>query len=209
MSKFIDYLSTFLKALDLLPDFNTQTGIFCAMAWIATLIALLLFGISFIADLGDGDADAGSGDGDAGWFSVRAVNGFLLGFGWAGFVASNHGCSVLAAIGIGLLIGLIMFLLVAILMRFINGLKCDGTLQYTTLVGMTGTVYVTLPPGGEPGGQVQVNHPGQMLTMQAVQYGDKPLPAQTRVVVVDATSQLLTVRPFTAEDLHNHNTTKQ
>ncbi len=188
MSKFIDYVSTFLKALDLLPDFNSQTGIFCAMAWIATLIALLLFGISFIADLGDGDADA---------------------FGWGGFVASNHGCSVLAAIGIGLLIGLIMFLLVAVLMRFINGLKCDGTLQYSTLVGMTGTVYVTLPPNGEPGGQVQVNHPGQLLTMQAVQYGDKPLPAQTRVVVVDATSQLLTVRPFTAEDLHNHNTTKQ
>ena len=201
MSKFIDYVSTLLKALDLLPNFNTQTGIFCAMAWIATLIALLLFAISFIAD-------AGSGDGDAGWFSVRAVNGFLLGFGWAGFVASNHGCGVLSAIAIGLAIGLIMFLLVAILMRFINGLKCDGTLQYTTLVGMTGTVYVTLPPNGEPGGQVQVNHPGQMLTMQAVQYGDKPLSAQTRVVVVDATSQLLTVRPFTAEDLHNHNTTK-
>ena len=126
MSKLIDYLSTFLKALDLLPNFNTQTGIFCAMAWFATLIALLLFVISFIADLGDSDADAGSGDGDAGWFSVRAVNGFLLGFGWAGFVASNHGCGVLSAIAIGLAVGLIMFLLVAILMRFINGLKCDG-----------------------------------------------------------------------------------
>ena len=81
-------------------------------------------------------------------------------------------------------------------MRFIYSLKSDGSLNYATLVGMTGTVYVTIPPRGEPGGQVQVAHPSQMITMAAVQEGDEPLPAMTRIEVVSATTYQLVVRPI-------------
>ena len=63
---------------------------------------------------------------------------------------------------------------------------------------MTGTVYVSIPPHGEPGGQVQVAHPSQMITMPAVQEGDVPLPAMTRIEVVSATTYQLLVRPVSA-----------
>ena len=122
------------------------------------------------------------------------VIGFMLGFSWGGFVCIQSGMSTAGSVGVGVLVGLFMFLLIAQLMRFIYGLRSDGSLDYKTLVGMKGTVYVTIPPHGEPGGQVQVAHPSQLVTMQAIQYGDHPLPAQTRIIVTEANTLQLVVR---------------
>lgn len=190
-----DWIARILKAASLLPDFNSPLGIFCAIAWIGTLLSALMFIIAFIADLGGSDFDAGSVDGDTGSFSVQAVMGFILGFGWGGYLAVAGGAGVGLGIAVGVLLGIVMFFIIAGLMKLIYSLKSDGSLKYESLVGMTGTVYVTIPPKGEPGGQVQVSHPSQLITMAAVQEGDTPLPAQTRIEVVAATTYQLTVRP--------------
>lgn len=193
------WILNLLKAADLLPHFNSAVGIFCAIAWAATLISLVMFIASAVADVADGAdaADAaGDVDGDAGMFSTRAIIAFILGFGWGGYLTVVNGSGVGMGITVGLLLGILMFVLVAALMKFIYSLKSDGSLKYETLVGMTGTVYVTIPPHGEPGGQVQVSHPSQLITMAAIQEGDTPLPAQTRIEVVQATTYQLTVRPI-------------
>lgn len=70
---------------------------------------------------------------------------------------------------VGLGVGAVMFVIVAGMMKLIYSLKSDGTLKHDSLVGLTGTVYVTVPPHGEPGGQVQIAHPSQLLTIAAVQ----------------------------------------
>ncbi len=186
-----------LHSVNLLPEFDTARGIFCAIAWISTLLSLGLFLISLFADFdgGDVDGDAGSG-GDTGMFSIRACMGFVLGFGWGGFCASQAGLAAVPAAGVGVLVGLVMFFLVAAMMRFVYSLRSDGTLDYSTLTGHSGTVYVTIPPRGEVGGQVQIAHPNQLITIAAVQEGDSPLPAQTRVVVTAATSGQVTVKPL-------------
>lgn len=192
-----NWVTTMLHAADLLPDFSSARGVFCSIAWVATLLSLGLMCLAFFADFGgDGDADVpGDGvDGDTGHFSMRAVVGFLLGFGWGGYVAVQSGMGTAGGIIVGLVLGVVLFFVVAGIMRFIYGLKTDGSLNYASLVGMTGTVYVTIPPHGEPGGQVQVSHPSQMVTMSAVQKGDTPIPAQTRIIVEEATTFQLTVR---------------
>lgn len=195
--QFIPWLLDLLRKADLIPDFASARGIFCAIAWLASLLSLFTIVVGLLFDIG-GDADAdvsgGSVDGDTGAFSLRTAVGFLLGFGWGGYVATQCGCSILVSIGIGLLLGFIMFFIVAGIMRLIYSLKTDGSLDYTSLVGKTGTVYITIPPHGEPGGQVQVSHPSQMITMAAVQNGDTPLPAQTRIIVEEASTFQLTVR---------------
>ncbi len=186
---------------DLLPHFDSAVGIFCAIAWTATLVSVGMFLFSAFADVADGAdaADAaGSIDGDADLFSTRAIIAFILGFGWGGYLSVVNGSGPMAGTAVGLGVGLLMFLLVALLIKLIYSLKSDGSLKYETLVGMTGTVYVTIPPKGEPGGQVQVSHPSQLITMAAVQEGDTPLPAQTRIEVVHATTYQLTVRPVTS-----------
>lgn len=193
----IGQLTSMLRAADLLPDFASARGIFCAIAWLATLLSFITLVCGIFMDVaGDGDADIGGDgvDGDTGAFSLRASVGFLLGLGWGGFVAVQWGFSTEAAIGIGIALGLIMFFIVAGTMRLIYSLKTDGSLDYASLVGMTGTVYVTIPPKGEPGGQVQVSHPSQLITIAAIQYGDSPLPPQTRIIVEEASTYQLVVR---------------
>ncbi|MBR5894665.1 MAG: hypothetical protein IKZ13_03895 [Akkermansia sp.] len=190
-----EWIARILDAASLLPNFNTPLGIFCAIAWVGTLISAIMFIVAFIADMGGGELDAGAVDGDMGAFSVQAVMGFILGFGWGGYLTVAGGAGVGLGIFVGLLVGIIMFFIIAGIMKAIYSLKVDGSLKYESLVGMTGTVYVTIPPHGEPGGQVQVSHPSQLVTMAAVQDGDEPLPAQTRIEVVAATTYQLTVRP--------------
>lgn len=190
-----EWITRILDAASLMPDFDSPLGIFCAIAWIATLISGITFAIAFIADLGGGDFDAG----DTGSFSVQTVMGFVLGFGWGGYLAVLGGAGVGLGIVVGILVGIIMFFVIAGIMKAIYSLKSDGSLKYETLVGMTGTVYVTIPPNGEPGGQVQVSHPSQLITMAAVQEGSEPLPAQTRIEVVAATTYQLTVRPVASQ----------
>lgn len=186
-------------ALNMWPEFSTARGIFCAIAWTATALAVVMFVISMFSDITGGGVDAGGADidtsaGDAGVFSIQAVIGFMLGFGWIGFMGICMGWSVAWSVVAGLVAGVVMFVIVGAIIRFIYSLKSDGTIDYATLVGKEGTVYVTIPPHGEPGGQVQVAHPNQLLTMAAVQEGDEPLPAQTRIVVTAATPLQLTVR---------------
>lgn len=193
------WLTAALHAADLLPDFSSARGVFCSIAWLASLLALGLMVVSLLTEVGGGDVDAGGDgadavDGDAGHFSMRAVVGFLLGFGWGGYVAVQSGLGVGGGILVGLVLGVALFFIVAGIMRFIYSLKTDGTLNYSSLVGTTGVVYVTIPPNGEPGGQVQVSHPSQLVTMAAVQKGDKSLPAQTRIVVEEASTSHLVVR---------------
>lgn len=195
----ISSLYQFSLALNMWPEFSTARGIFCAIAWTATALAVVMFVISMFSDITGGGVDAGGADidtsaGDAGVFSIQAVIGFMLGFGWIGFMGICMGWSVAWSLVAGLVAGVVMFVIVGAIIRFIYSLKSDGTIDYSTLVGKEGTVYVTIPPHGEPGGQVQVAHPNQLLTMPAVQEGDEPLPAQTRIVVTAATPLQLTVR---------------
>lgn len=182
-----------------LDALDTLQGVFGLIAAISTLAAALLFILSLFMDMGDGDVDVHTGDlagdgGDTTVFSLRAIIGFLLGFGWVGYACADAQMSAVVSVLAGLLTGLVMFALVALIIRGINSLKTDGTLDYNTLVGLSGTVYVTIPPNGETGGQVQVAHPSQFLTLPAVQEGDEPLPINTPVVVTHATTGLLTVR---------------
>lgn len=184
--------------MELMPGFDSARAIFCTIAWAATLLAALMFVISFFTDFdGGGDADAATGDGtDTGIFSFRAVVGFFLGFGWGGYICQQATGNVWWACGVGLGVGLLMFLLVAMLIRMIYGLRSDGNISPESLVGLSGTVYVTIPPAGEPGGQVQVAHPNQLITIAAVQLGDTPLAAGVRVTVTASAVGLVTVQPI-------------
>ncbi len=187
----------FLRSVNLMPDFLSAKGIFCAIAWVSTLLAFGMFIVSFFFDIFDGGADADvGGDADTGHFSVRACMGFVLGFGWGGFCAAQAGLGSVASSLVGLFVGLVMFFVVGAIMKFIFDLRSDGTLDHSTLTGHTGTVYITVPPHGEPGGQVQIAHPNALVTIAAVQEGDLPLPAQTRVIVTAATSGQVTVKPL-------------
>lgn len=182
--------------MELMPGFDSARALFCTIAWAATLLAALMFVISFFTDFDGGDADAAGGDGaETGMFSFRAVVGFFLGFGWGAYICQQAAGNVIMSCAVGLGVGLLMFILVAMLIRMIYGLRSDGNIKPESLVGLSGTVYVTIPPCGESGGQVQVAHPNQLITIAAVQRGNEPLSAGTRVIVIESIAGQVTVQP--------------
>ena len=165
----------------------TDYSIFFIIAIAATGIGALLFLLSLFG-LGehDLDFDADSGGADVGLLSVKSGIGFFLGLGWG----------MAASIAAAAFTGILMFLIIGLSMRFIMSLKSDGTLNYETLKGMTGSVYISIPGGRQRGGQVTIAHPSQLLYLPGIQEGEETLPAGTPVEVVSVAAGVVTVKPL-------------
>ncbi len=186
----------------LIPNFSSVLGVFCALAWFSTLLALIFFLMQMlgIIDLDGGFDVPSTGDASAslssGFFSVYALIGFLLGFGWGGYISMLILDDVFMASIIALGVGVLMFFVIAIIFQAIGKLDSDGTLDTSSLIGKSGQVYVSIPSHGEMGGQVQISHPNQHYTLSAIQEGDSELPAATPVIVTKAMGRLVTVEPL-------------
>ncbi len=177
------------------PNFDSAIGIFCSIAWFATIFGGIFFLLTFIgAGIADIGADVDSGHGAGGFFSIHAIIGFLLGLGWGGFICMEQGMDVLSSSFVGLAVGAVMFVIVLMLMRALTRLQVDGNTDMNSLVGLTGTVYVSVPPQGATGGQVQITHPNGMLTLAATQQGDEELKAHIPVVVLESGQQGVIVK---------------
>ena len=78
-------------------------------------------------------------------------------FGWAGFFWGDRGWSgFFLAFGCGFLMMFLTALSVWILLK----LQQSGTVGAKDCVGCSGTVYLAIPAGRQPGGQVTITLPG-------------------------------------------------
>jgi len=137
--------------------------------------------------------DAGGG----GIFSVKPLTGFLLGFGWAGGIASSAGLGLVASVAVALGTGAAVMGLVVALLRLLLGMRSDGTVRIADAVDAPGTVYVGLPPSRQAGGQVTVHFRGRQETYQALNASDRAIPSGERVRVVQVLDgQTVLVEPF-------------
>lgn len=175
----------------------TIDSIFFIIAVSATGVGALLFLLSLFG-LGehDLDFDADAGGADVGLLSIKSGIGFFLGFGWGGVLARGLDLGLGASIAAALFTGILMFLIIGISMRFIMSLKSDGTLNYDTLKGMPGSVYISIPGSRRSGGQVKIAHPSQLLYLPAIQEGEETLAAGTPVEVISVTAGVVTVKPL-------------
>ncbi len=177
-------------------ELATAHRVFFFIAFSSSLLAIVL---SLAGLLGlDHDAAAlgiehGDGAGDAEAFSVRAITGFFLGFGWAGYTALQAGQSVSIAALAAFATGLVVMYVIRFTLRSMKRLKSDGTVQYAKAVGATGTVYVTIPPSGTAGGQVTVTFDNRNETLPAIQTGAESIPGGARIRVTACEGRVLTV----------------
>lgn len=116
--------------------------------------------------------------------SVKPMTGFFLGFGWAGGIALDLGCSLLVATVIAFVCGSIVMVAIAWLIRAIYSMRSDGTRQINNAIGTVGTVYVTLPASRLSGGQINVNVGGRLETLSALNAGLRAVPSGEKVKVV-------------------------
>lgn len=148
---------------------------------------LSLFGLGHDSDAGHdvahGDADHGS-SWFAGVLSIRAITSAVMLFGLCGMAAESFGRDEKASIIIALLGGAGGLLLVAQLMRLLQGLAEEGNIRIERSVGKAATVYLTVPANRANLGKIQLRLQNRTVEYQAVTAHTDSLPTGARVKVV-------------------------
>jgi hypothetical protein len=178
----------------------------CAVAGgtlLACQLLLGLLGFGHHHDVGGGHEPGGGHDtgghgghdGDhaaygarfAGMLTFRTAVAALTFFGLAGRAAAAAEASPAESFLAALAAGSGAFFGVAYLMRSMSRLRADGTARIERAVGLTGTVYLSVPGGRAGAGKVQLNLQNRTAEYLAVTAGG-PLPSGSRVSVVAVVS---------------------
>ena len=176
--------------------------IFCVVAIPATVIMilqslLLLFGVGMHMD-GDFDHDAGEfndvtsdshidGIDDHDGLSLISVRGIVAFFsigGWTGVVCDGAGLPVVLSILISTMSGLLALIGVAVLFKYAMKLQEDGNLNINNAVGLTGKVYIPIPPNGMGHGKITVLMQERYVEIDAVNNDDEIIKTDTLVHIV-------------------------
>ncbi|MCB1120952.1 MAG: hypothetical protein KJT03_05350 [Verrucomicrobiae bacterium] len=141
------------------------------IALMVTVIQLFLTMVGIGGDAMDFDLDLGTDShhsSGVGIFSMQTLAAFFLAFGWAGVVGINSGLSLVLTVILAGTAGLVMMFVMYKLIRAFLHLQAKGNLEYSSAVGQTATVYVTIPGSNQDGGgQIQVNIQGRLTTASA------------------------------------------
>ena len=124
--------------------------------------------------------------------SVQAMTGFLMGFGWGGFAAlQGSGFGLLASIGIGVVCGLGMMWLLAVVLRGMHELESSGNINIDQVVGSEGVVDVTVPANRGGTGRVNVVIDQRQRSYAAVTEGSElSRAARVRIMGVEGNNTL-------------------
>ena len=180
---------------------TTAAQVYFSIGLLAGAVSLILGVMSAVGlehhDVVDLPDTLGWDAGGGGIVSVKPLTGFLLGFGWAGGIASSAGLGLVASVAVALGTGAAVMGLVVALLRLLLGMRSDGTVRIADAVDAPGTVYVGLPPSRQAGGQVTVHFRGRQETYQALNASDRAIPSGERVRVVQVLDgQTVLVEPF-------------
>jgi hypothetical protein len=164
-----------------------------ASGFLGIQILMLMFGADMEFD-SDTDVDAGDG---GGFLSIRSLTAFFGGFGWAGLAARQAGWSGPASIATGFAVGAGMFVVIGFLFMQARRLTSSGNVDYSSAVGSIGTVYIGIPAERKSGGKIEATASGRVSVVNAITDAESPIPARTRVEVVDVVdATTVLVRPI-------------
>lgn len=192
---------------------STFSQVLACMAVPATLILLIQTVLMLLGLGGDGDGDlnADAADGDAGdgifghdftdgdadpsgidglrIFSVRGIIAFFVVFGWSGMALDAAGVKPVISSLIAVACGFAIMVLIAFLFRAIMKLEDNGNIDNRNALGVSGTVYLKIPPKREGTGKVNVMIQGTYCERDAVTDEEEALPTGCEVVVMSLSGQ--------------------
>ena len=181
---------------------GTLGQIFLCMAVPASLILLIQIIMSFVG-LGDDAGDGVFGDVDDGFdtledmsadsaadlaelqfFSLRSIVAFFVTFGWMGVSLVQTTLHIAWVISIAFVCGLAVMTLVAFLMRALYRLQTNGNTDLRRAIGVSGTVYMTIPANRSGKGKINILLQESYLELEAVTDDETPLYFGTEVTVL-------------------------
>jgi hypothetical protein len=133
----------------------------------------------------DFNSDLDDGDHSFQLFSFRNMMNFLLGFSWTGIAfysyIENHTLLTILALSVGAgLVALFFFI-----MRSITGLAENNSIASAEALGLTASVYLTIPGQKSGKGKVQISIRQSTREMDAMTEGETiPTGSQVRVTEV-------------------------
>ena len=130
---------------------------------------------------GDGANEAAAG---LNLLSVRALSAGVGFFGIGGLAGLATPLGLLAAIPLGLLLGVVAMVGTAMVTRWMLTLEDDGTVAIHGAIGLTGTVYLAIPGERAGAGKVLVTLQNRTVEYQAVT-SQGALPTGASILVVD------------------------
>lgn len=87
-------------------------------------------------------------------FTVRGFVAFFSVFGWAGIVFLRSGMSIPFSVIVSLLLGVLAMVFIAVALVGFLKLQSDGTTDIHTAIGLSGTVYISIPPSRSGTGKI-------------------------------------------------------
>lgn len=115
--------------------------------------------------------------------SVRGLAAAVAFLGVGGLAGARWGAA--AAIGIGLALGLLALVGVALATRMLLRFEDDGTLHIEGAVGSSADVYLAIPARRSGRGKIHLALQNRLVEYPAVTSHDATLPTGARVLVVD------------------------
>lgn len=114
------------------------------------------------------DADMDIADGGLRVFTLRGLIAFFSVTGWVGTVCCNFSLNLPVTIIISVASGLLAMFLIAALLKWLLKLQYDGTEDVKEALGVSGTVYLKIPPARSGKGKVNVLIQGKLCEKDAV-----------------------------------------
>ncbi len=151
--------------------------------------------ISDAAEMSDGSHHAMEHDTSSLFkmFTFRSMVAAVAFFGVAGMAATKANLDSFTTVAIALAAGAAALYFVGWLFQSMHRLSEDGSLRIERAVGLSGQVYIPIPPAKSGVGKIQLKLQNRIVELRAVTSEPTKLPTGANVVVVDV------VNPTTVE----------
>ena len=175
------------------------------IACIGTVALLIQIVMMLIGAGGEADADFDTdtdGDGsldthtDTGvsLFTVKGLTAFFAIGGWTGMLMLSYNVGVAITVPVSVVAGLAAYFIVWALIRLVLKLQEDGTLHYTSAIGQTATVYVSIPASRTGRGKITLVLQGRYTELDAVTDETERIPVDCAVEITEQAGDAFVVR---------------
>lgn len=117
-------------------------------------------------------------------FTLRGLIAFFSVMGWVGTICCGEGISLALSILISVASGFLAMFVIAALMKWLFSLQYDGTEDIRDALGVSGTVYMRIPPSRTGKGKITAVIQGKLCEKYAVTDEETMLNRDEEVTVV-------------------------
>ena len=122
-------------------------------------------------------------------FTFRGIVAFFAIFSWVGIVMLSLGVNLPVTLLVSTACGFAVMILIAYLLRLVMKLRSSGTADNRNAVGISGKVYLTVPPSRSGEGKINIMLQGAYVERNAVTDETESIPTGCEIIVVGTSGE--------------------